>query len=100
MQAQDILLDVNFDLLIEGGDFAVGSSDEQSAALMVITAPGHWKQYPFFGFNVALYKGSVGSTQIMKTNLTEQAQSDNCVIDSFEVQNGNIIDFTSHRTIV
>jgi hypothetical protein len=98
--AQDILLDTDWDLLISGGDFVTGSSDEQSAALLVVTAPGHWKDNPFLGFNAALYVGSNTTTNEMRANLIEQLASDNALLDSFLVEQGVIIDLETHRTIV
>jgi hypothetical protein len=100
MNAQDILLDENFDLQIVNGDISIGLSDEQSMALLVTVAPGHFKQYPFFGFNLAGYKGSNAGLTEMESNLVEQAASDNAVIDYLDAANGNIIGLKSHRTIV
>ena len=100
MKAQDILLDLNYDLLIQNGDLVIGESDEQSAALIVVSAPGHFKENPFVGFNAAIYKGSNTNPAEMQANLIEQFSADNAVLDKFLVENGVIMDIESHRTIV
>lgn len=98
--ASDILLDGNYDLMVSNGDIVCGLSDDQSMNLLIISAPGHFKQYPFFGFNLYGYKGSNAGLTEMESNLVEQAASDNAVIDYMEAVNGNIINLQSHRTIV
>lgn len=40
MASQDIILDSNYDLLVEDGDFALGRSEEQEIDLILIAAPG------------------------------------------------------------
>ena len=98
--AQDILLGDDYDLLTQNGDMLTGLSDDQSMALLIISAPGHFKQYPFAGFNLSGYKGSNAGLTEMESNLIEQASSDNAVIDYMEVNSGNIIYLKSHRTVV
>ena len=99
MAAQDILLDDNWDLLTSNGDFVVGNSNEQHIALIVTTAPGHWKENPFLGFNAALYLGSNVSVPEMKANLIEQLSSDNAVLTQFNAANGDIINLNAERVI-
>lgn len=46
----DILLDKNYDLAISPlGDLAVGVSDSQQAQLLLLSAPGEWKEHPTKG---------------------------------------------------
>ena len=47
---QDILLDDNYDLLVQDGDFVVGDSEEQEIALLLMSSPGEWKASPLTGF--------------------------------------------------
>lgn len=49
---QDILLDADFELLIERGDFVVGESKEQDIALILDSMPGAWKQHPLLGVGI------------------------------------------------
>jgi len=48
--AKDILLDDNYDLLVQDGDFVVGESEAQEMALILMSSPGEWKASPLTGF--------------------------------------------------
>lgn len=48
--AKDIMLDENYDLLIRNGDFVVDDSEVQEAALIALSEPGDWRQWPTIGF--------------------------------------------------
>lgn len=99
MAAQDFLLDENWDLLIENGDLIIGNANQQHIALIVVTGPGHWKENPFLGFNAALYEGSNTNPTEMRTNLSEQLQSDNNVLNQLTVSNGFIVNIDADRLI-
>lgn len=98
--AQDILINSDYDLLIQSGDIVVGESDQQHIALCVLTGPGHWKENPFFGFNAPMYEGANVNQAEMQANLIEQLTTDNAVLDKFVTKNGFIIDIAASRTIV
>jgi hypothetical protein len=100
MPSQDILLDNNYDLMCVNGDIAIGLSEQQHIALIVVTAQGHWKENPFLGFNAAIYLGSNTPASIMTGNLSEQLVSDNTVLDQLTVnQSGEIINVLAHRLV-
>lgn len=46
----DILLDADYDLLIENKDLVIGESNQQHADLLFQTIPGELKEYPLTGF--------------------------------------------------
>jgi hypothetical protein len=48
----DLLLNDEFELLIEMGDFVVGESKEQDIALILDSVPGAWKQSPLIGVGI------------------------------------------------
>lgn len=50
--AQDILLDLNNDLLINNGDFTIGDSNEQHIDMLLKTNIGDWKQSPLTGIGI------------------------------------------------
>lgn len=52
IEATDFLLGDDDDLLIVGGDFAVGLSEEQHVNDILIDAPGSWKQEPTIGVDL------------------------------------------------
>ena len=49
MNVTDILLDANFDLRIENGDFVAGESTRQHQQLLILTDKGEWKENPTRG---------------------------------------------------
>jgi hypothetical protein len=99
MASQDLLLDNNYDLMVVNGDLVIGLSEQQHIALIVVTAPGHWKDSPFLGFNAGGYLGSNANQAEMIGNLSEQLQSDNSVLDQLTIQNGSIINILAHRLV-
>lgn len=48
----DILLDTDNDLKIYDGDFMTGAADLHHAEVVLISAPGSFKQYPLIGANI------------------------------------------------
>lgn len=45
-----IMIDTNTgDLLIENGQLAVGDTEQQTVELLLVTAPGEWKECPLLG---------------------------------------------------
>jgi hypothetical protein len=45
----DLLLDDDFDLLLQGGDLVVGESTQQHQQLLLLTAKGEWREFPTRG---------------------------------------------------
>lgn len=100
MAAKDLLLDDDWDLLISNGDLVIGESDQQHIALVVVTAPGHWKENPFLGFNAGMYLGSNSNPAEMKVNLQEQLKSDNAILEKLLVtDNGEIFSLNAKRIV-
>ena len=58
MARQDYLLDDDFDLKIENGDFVQGESDDRHAQLIALGAPGFIRQFPECGFHAIRFKNS------------------------------------------
>lgn len=50
---KDILTGSDGDMLVEGGDWVVGTSDEQHIEAILISDFGNWRQYPLLGVGVA-----------------------------------------------
>lgn len=46
---KDILLGIDFDLLIEGGDFVVGESTRQHQQLLLVVEKGELREFPLRG---------------------------------------------------
>lgn len=53
-ERKDILLggDIEFDLLIDNGDFVVGNSDEQNVRCILEANQGQFRQFPFVGVGI------------------------------------------------
>ena len=64
----DILLDENYDLFIEDGDFSFGASAEQETEQIILSLPGEWKQNPLTGFGIDNYlKQRAGSSPVINS---------------------------------
>jgi hypothetical protein len=48
----DILLNSEFDLDIQDGDFVIGRSDEQQQEILMLATPGDFKQSPEVGIDL------------------------------------------------
>lgn len=48
----DILLDENFDVKIEGGDIVTGPATNQHQKLLLVSEKGQWRMHPFVGVGI------------------------------------------------
>ena len=79
MEANDILLGPDGDLLIENGDFAIGPSDEQHLSHILLSSPGHWRFHPTVGIGAhRLINSPVSLANInaLKADIKKQLQQD------------------------
>ena len=78
---QDIMLDSNYDLAIQNGDFVIGESSQQEINLMFQTFIGNWFEYPLAGVGILQYlHGAAPANQI------EQIIKQAMIADGFTVQ--------------
>ncbi len=85
---KDLLLDDDFDLLISNGDLVVGESDTQHKQLILMSAPGEWRQHPLLGCNLKLWLNApLDSERIvkMKSTINKQLESDGYVLKSLSL---------------
>lgn len=81
MTAKDFQLDTDGDLLISGGDFVIGLSDQQNIEDIIQAFPGWWKQSPQLGVGIRSYvKG--GDIQELEQSVLIQLTA-----DGFKVNN-------------
>jgi hypothetical protein len=52
---KDLLLDSNFDVLIENGDLVYGESTRQHQELLILTQHGEWRESPMVGIGAATW---------------------------------------------
>lgn len=76
MAIKDIIIDDNFDLIIENGDFKVSESDQQHIQLICITAIGSFKNAPLMGVGIEQYISSSGQSESLKRAISVQLAAD------------------------
>lgn len=81
MEFKDFLVDDDGDLLIIGGDWAVGLSDQQNIEDIIRAFPGWWKQYPTLGVGAISFLNS-GNDQEFEADIAVNLKS-----DGFKVNN-------------
>lgn len=86
----DLLLDDNFDLLLQSGDLVIGESTEQHQLLLLLTAKGEWREFPTRGAHLRarlLDDQPIGSVNgIVKREFT----ADGMRVDRIRVTDGTI----------
>ncbi|RWW91867.1 hypothetical protein [Flavobacterium cerinum] len=76
----DILLDDDFNPLIQNGDFVIGQSDQQHVNCIFLAHPGEYKQFPLVGFGASRYlKSTTASKEKFIRDLTIQLELDGYV---------------------
>ena len=93
MERKDILLDNDFDLLIENGDFVIDNSDNQHAAIIFKAQKGEIRSAPEIGFGAARYLKKTGAAKrVFLRNLKVELEKDGykSVDVSFDVQSGKL----------
>ncbi|EKT3957699.1 hypothetical protein NTJ28_001686 [Flavobacterium psychrophilum] len=74
---KDILLDEDFDLIIQNGDFLIGESDQQHVNCIFLAHQGEYKEFPFIGFGASNYlKKSEATKERFEYDLTKQLKYD------------------------
>ena len=84
----DILLNEDNDLVIAGGDLAVGLSDEQHIQHILQAAPGHYKQWPLLGANAVAFVG--GRSDELKREARLQLLSDGYQVKRLAMNNNEL----------
>ncbi len=88
----DFLFDQEEDLLIDRGDWLVGSSDQQHIQLLLTSMPGEWKENPETGVALALSQHG-GIDGFIKRTIAVQLEADGFKLDNLQItENGLIID--------
>ncbi len=87
---QDILLDENYDLMIENDDFVLGESTRQHQGLILMANKGEFRQHPFTGVGLRLFveDDRLGA---MRVELTKQLELDGMTVQRVNVfSNGQL----------
>lgn len=88
---QDILLDADFELLIERGDFVVGESKEQHIALILDSMPGAWKQSPLLGVGIRKNLSMPYNRQpLLRGTIIKHLEYDDIKVDKIELTENKV----------
>lgn len=91
MEAIDLLCDSDGDLLIQNGDFVIGSSDQRHNYDIMASNTGDWKECPLVGFNPMSYINSRVTSAVLNQNAKIQLQADGCsnIITNLSIDKDN-----------
>jgi hypothetical protein len=85
----DALLDGDFDLVFEDGDFSTGDNTQQRLYLILDSEPGGWKQSPTVGVGIqGMLNGALSSETLREIQL--QLASDGLKLSKADYKNGNL----------
>jgi hypothetical protein len=98
MKVQDIKID-NDDLLIKGGDFAVGDSDPTHIEHILISNRGYWFESPLLGVGIIDELNGSKSPQRLKQTISRQLVLDNYTVRTVEISPEGEIDINAERRI-
>lgn len=66
----DIVLDeITQDIVVSSGDFRIGDGTNQLQNYLIVSAPGHFKEFPLLGGNIFQYLNSTTSPAEIERNL-------------------------------
>jgi len=72
----DILLDENFDIKVENGDFVVGDATLQNQQLILISQKGEFKENPLVGVGIRNYLLDDATIHEMHQDIQKQFAAD------------------------
>lgn len=83
MEKTDYLVEDNFDLKIQEGDFAKGTANDIHSRLIMYIGKGELRQFPTLGAAITKYIGSNTPTDIIENDIINELAKDN--IDVLEI---------------
>ena len=69
-----VLRDADFIML--NGDFAPIDPSNLYIERILVSSPGHWKQFPLVGVGIFNYLQGTQSSQVLQRNISQQLESD------------------------
>lgn len=82
--ANDILLDENFDLKIEGGDIVIGESELQEVGIILAINTGELKSDPLIGANLVQFIRGYNNKAAIERHVRKQLELDGKDYDEFK----------------
>ena len=86
---KDILLDEDFDLKIENGDFVIGEATAQHQQLLLLTNKGDWKESPTIAVSAESFLKDDDETAFL-AEIKEQFEKDGMTVNEIQYANGKI----------
>jgi hypothetical protein len=96
MIRKDILLDENFDLLIQDGDFVIGDCLNQQINCLLQAVPGSYKQHPTIGVDIDSFILDSNSDELNRA-IREQFKKDRLSVKSINITNEKINIIAEHE---
>jgi hypothetical protein len=59
----------------DNGDFLQGEADNQYMEYIIVSGPGHWKQFPTLGVGIFQYLHSTSSNQVIQRAIASQLEA-------------------------
>jgi hypothetical protein len=88
MNVSDVLLDEDFDLLMENGDFVVGESTLQHQALLLLSNKGEWRQSPVVGVGLNNFLLQDGGEDELRQLVRKELERDGMRVGSIQLDEG------------
>jgi hypothetical protein len=89
----DILLNSDGGLRIENGDLVLGRGESQTAALLLETAPGDWRDEPTAGAEAERALSGPRDSVALESRLRRQLDREGITMDGVTL-NGEVIEMT------
>jgi len=90
MKGTGIQIGNDYDILVEGGSTAIGDVQPQNQALIIISNPGEWKQYPETGVGIEglLLDDNPGG---LVSEVKRQLKADGFTVDLARIEDGQLL---------
>ena len=87
----DLLLNDNFDLQIQNGDFVIGESTRQQQQLLLLTEKGENRQYPTMGVGLSNWINDDKSKGDVVLEIKRNFEADGMKVTAVKIENGCIV---------
>lgn len=64
------------DFQVFNDDFLAGDADNQTIERIILSSPGHWKEFPIIGIGIWNYLQGTQSSQVLARDISVQLKAD------------------------
>jgi hypothetical protein len=79
----------DFDLVVENGATSMGDTVPQNQALIIVSNPGEWKQFPALGVGIESWVND-DNPGSLAYEVKRQLKSDGFTVESVNLENGQL----------